>query len=208
MQNLIYYIAGSDGSGKTTHLNKLINKSSNFKHVWIRSPKIFSKPLMFFCRIVGLTKYYIVDGIKYGSHDFYKSSFVSFVFPFLQLIDFKIKWIFCKLSIKPNQIIFFDRFCLDTLVDLMIDTRNMTLHETYVGKKFIEMLPQNCKVIILEVDEETIRNRKKDTLYDKNLSLKIEAYNILAKSLKLKKINNNRNMKLVEIDINNYFKKL
>ena len=100
MKNQVYYIAGSDGSGKTTLLKdleiKLIDNSNRTIHIWIRSPKILSKPLMAYCRLVGLTKYETVDGIKYGKHELHRSSFVSWLFPILQLIDFKIKWYFKK----------------------------------------------------------------------------------------------------------------
>ncbi|MCA9750047.1 MAG: hypothetical protein KC414_13140, partial [Romboutsia sp.] len=91
-----YYLLGADGSGKTTFLKEvetaLNNKGLRTNHVWIRSPKILSRPLMAYCRLVGLTKYKVINEIKYGKHEFYKSSFVSWLFPILQLFDFKIKY--------------------------------------------------------------------------------------------------------------------
>ena len=67
------------------------------------------------------------------------------------------------------------------------------------------MLPQNTKVVILHVEEETIRSRKKDTLHDENLALKIKVYDILSRDLNLKVIDNNRSLSVVKDEIVNYF---
>ena len=195
MKNTIYYIAGSDGSGKTTLLKELekelLLNSINCHHIWIRSPKIFSKLLMAYCRLVGLTTYKTVNGVEYGKHEFYRSSFVSWLFPILQLIDFKIKWYFEKSKINKNDLVLFDRFNLDTLSDLMVDTKNMNLHMSWVGKSFLKMTPINCKSIILNVDAKLIRQRKLDTLYDEQLEDKIMIFKFLSKELNIKLIDNN-----------------
>lgn len=191
----IYYITGPDGSGKTTYIKELekkfIEQGVSVKHIWIRSPKIFSKPLMVFCRLVGLTKYKIIDGVKYGKHEFYKSKFVSWLFPILQLLDFYIKWFLIRRRISKQDILLFDRFSIDTLVDLMVDTRRMDLHTTILGKAFLKFVPQGTEIYVMDVDESVIRLRKKDTLYDEHLCAKIEAYRIVSRELGLSIINNN-----------------
>ena len=206
--NLHYYIAGSDGVGKTSYLKdieaNLIKEGERTMHIWIRSPKIFSKPLMAYCRLVGLTKYKTIDGVTYGGHNFYKSKFVSWLFPIVQLIDFKIKWNKEKRKIGENNVVLFDRFSLDTLADLMVDTHRLDLHKTKIGKSFIKLIPKNIKIIILYVSEDNIRNRKKDTLYDEQLAMKIRVYQILSQDLGLKVIDNNRNFDIVKKEINNY----
>ncbi len=190
------YITGSDGSGKTTLLEAIeevyLLESKKTKHIWIRSPKILSKPLMIYCRLVGLTKYKTIDGVKYGRHDFYKSHFVSWLFPILQLLDFKIKWYLEKKRIKSDEILLFDRFSLDTLADLMVDTKRMDLHKTSIGRSFIDLITENTRILIPSVEVETIRERKKDTLYDEKLVLKIKVYEILSKDLNINTIDNNR----------------
>lgn len=208
MKNQIYYIAGSDGSGKTTLLKdlekKLILNSKKTIHIWIRSPKIFSKPLMAYCRLAGLTKYKTIDGIKYGKHEFYRSSFVSWLFPILQLIDFKIKWFFEKRKISSNEIVLFDRFNLDTLSDLMVDTKRMNLHKKWVGRQLIKLSPNNCKSIILKVDAAVVRERKLDTLHDEHLEDKIKTFQILSKELNIKLIENNLDYSIVKKEVINY----
>lgn len=208
MLNRAIYIAGPDGVGKTMYINYIEGtiEEKKAKHIWIRSPKILSKPLMLYCRLIGLTKYKVINNVKYGVHDFHKSTFVSFLFPFLQLIDFKIKWFLVKQRICVDDVILFDRYNLDTLADLMVDTHNMQLHKTCLGKQFIKMLPKNSNVLILKVNENVIRERKKDTLYDENLALKIKVYEILSEDLGIKTIDNNRNIDMVKKEIINHIK--
>ncbi len=208
MKNRVIYIAGSDGSGKTTFLKEIeeeiIEKGYKTRHIWLRSPKIVSKPLMAFCRIVGLTERKKIEGIAYSTHEFYKSTFVSWLFPKLQLLDFKIKWNIERKKINKNEVVFFDRFSLDTLADLMVDTHRLDLHKTSIGKAFINLLPENIKIVILHVDEDIIRSRKKDTVHDKTLTMRGKVYKILSKDLGLKLIDNNREFSIVKNDINKY----
>ena len=200
-----YYITGSDGSGKSTFLKDIEkhfqDKGKNTKHIWLRSPKILSKPLMAYCRVVGLTEYKTIDGIRYGGHEFYKSKFVSWLFPILQLIDFKILLTLKRKKINNSEIVLFDRFALDTLADLMVDTHRFDLHKTGIGRAFINIIPDKCKIIVLEATEDIIRKRKRDTLHDPHLSNKIKVYLILASDLSLTKINNNRNQSEVRLEI-------
>jgi thymidylate kinase len=202
---LSYYLTGPDGSGKTTYLQEiessLKKRGEKTNHIWIRSPKILSKPLMLYCRIVGLTKYKYIDSIKYGGHQFYRSRFVSFIFPILQLIDFKIRLLTYKNQIRVNDIVLFDRFALDTLADLMVDTHRFDLHKKWIGKQFLKMLDEKIKIILLKVDEEIIKKRKLDTKYDDNTAIKNRVYSILARDLGLLEICNDREIGIVKKEI-------
>lgn len=202
---MIIYLTGPDGSGKTTYLEEIQRhfneKGNQANYVWLRSPKILSKPLMAYCRLAGLTRYKNIDGIRYGGHEFYRSKFVSWLFPVLQLIDFKIKLLFKQKEINKDNIVLLDRFALDTLADLMVDTHRFDLHKTGIGRAFINTIPDKCKIIVLEATEDIIRKRKRDTLHDPHLSDKIKVYSILASDLNLTKINNNRNQSEVRLEI-------
>lgn len=206
--NRIIYITGPDGSGKTSYLkeieNYLKNRGEKPKHIWIRSPKILSKPLMVFCRLSGLTKYKSYNGIKYGIHEFYRSRIISWFYSYLQLFDFKLKWQFIKRSIGKEKIILFDRFALDTLADIMVDTHQFDLHKKYIGKKFIELIPNESEIIVLKINEDLIRERKIDTKYDLNLTIKIKVYDILSNELKLYSVSNNESFKVVKDVIFNH----
>lgn len=202
-----YYIAGPDGSGKTTHINSikrhLHSRGIRARQIWMRSPKILSKPLMAYCRLVGLTRYTDIDGIRVGRHEFYKSKIVSKVFPWLQYMDMKISVIF---KIKPHVLLkkdtfIMDRYVIDTLADLMVDTRRYDLPETMVGRKFMALLPPNSKTVILDVDESILRKRKKDVSVDPLIKEKIKAFGKIAKDMKIKIIDNNRPFGIVSEEI-------
>lgn len=205
------YLTGPDGSGKTSFIKEIENEleESGFKtfHIWLRSPKILSKPLMAYCRFAGLTKYKTIDGIKYGSHEFYRSRFVSWLYPILQFIDFKIKNTLILRRIKNNTYTHFliDRHALDTLVDVMVATGRFDLHQQVLGKKFLSLVPTNSQIIVMQADEYKIRERKKDTLFDPHLSKKIKAFEILSRELNLDVIDNNRPYGVVKKDV---FKKI
>jgi thymidylate kinase len=200
MNNRVFYLTGPDGSGKTVFLKKIedyyVQKNIETRHIWLRSPKILSRPLMAYCRIVGLTNYKFVDGVRYGKHEFYRSKFVSWLFPILQLIDFKFKWFVIKNKLTRNEVLLFDRFALDTLADLMVDTHRFNLHKRKIGRMFLEDIPKNTTVIVLNVNEDEIRNRKLDTLYDSLLPDKIEVYKILARDLKMMVVDNNSSLEI------------
>jgi thymidylate kinase len=206
MNNRIFYICGPDGSGKTTFIEMLEEyfKIRNEKviHIWLRSPKLFSKPLMGYCRLVKLTKYRYVNGIRVGGHEFYRSKMVSKIFPWLQLIDFKIFNFFkIKKNLKSNKIIIMDRYVLDTLVDLMIDIKNYNLLNEKIGRHFVKMLPNNIKIIILDADESTLKNRRLDIKYDSNLPVKRKLFKKLSKKLHLPIIDNSQSIEQVKNEI-------
>lgn len=190
------YFMGSDGSGKTTYikeLSQILNqKGLSVHYYWIRSPKILSKPLMLYCRLAGYTRYYYVDGVRYGSHDFHKSRFVAYLYPVLQLIDFGIRYLFDLRSLESVECdyIIFDRHAFDTLVDIMVDTKRLDLHKGIIGRAFKALVPKDVTILPFYVDPNVIRSRKVDTLHDGNLDLKTQVYRTLYKSMQLKMIDN------------------
>ena len=205
MLNKSIYLIGTDGSGKTTYIKKIQKKYNiNFEYIWIRSPKIFSKPLMLICRIFRLTNYKYINNVKFGKHSFEKSKFVSHVYPYLQLLDFKIIWYLKKIFIQNNKNMIFDRFSIDTLADIMVSTKKMHLHKTWVGRQFVKSIPENTILLNIYVNEKNIKKRKFDTKFDDNIKLKIKVYKILCDYLNIPLFDNNKDITLVFDEICSY----
>ena len=94
-----------------------------------------------------------------------------------------------------------DRFALDTLADLMVDTERFDLHKTRVGMMFLNIIPDNTKLIVLSTSSDNIRKRKVDTLHDPLLDKKIKAYAVLSNDLSLETVDNNRDFQVVKNEI-------
>ncbi|PKL57845.1 MAG: hypothetical protein CVU49_00115 [Candidatus Cloacimonetes bacterium HGW-Cloacimonetes-2] len=193
MAKMIYF-CGADGSGKSTFLREIEHelhlRGYKTQYLWIRSPKILSKPLMLYCHLVGLTKYHVIDGIKFGNHAFEKSPLVRAMFPVLQLIDFKIRWALMISKVRDAEILLLDRFALDTMIDLMVSTKRFDLDNTWVGKSILKMLPQDSLILCFDAMAGNIRKRKPDTMYDTNLELKLKLYRQVCALLGIKAIIN------------------
>jgi thymidylate kinase len=204
-----YYLTGPDGSGKTTMLlrieRELVRRGEIPVKIWLRSPKVLSRPLMLYCRLTGLTKYRTIDGVKYGKHEFYRSPFVSWLFPILQVMDFRLIWWQRSRRYKGMNLLLMDRFAIDTLADLMVDTGRYDLHLRKAGKKLMSLIPENTKTLVLDVKEEAIRRRKIDTMHDPHIAEKIKVFKILSRDLNLNRIDNNRPVDLVYNEILNEF---
>lgn len=192
------YCCGADGSGKSTYLREIeldLNKRG-FKtcSLWIRSPKILSKPLMLYCHLIGLTKYRYIDGFKFGNHSFEKSLLVRSLFPVLQLIDFKLKWALLKRKGVNANYILMDRFVVDTLIDLMVSTKRFDLFRSWIGKSFFKMLPSDALMLCFDANAVLIRSRKADTQYDVNLDLKLNLYRKICDHLNIVSIVNSQSI--------------
>jgi thymidylate kinase len=77
------------------------------------------------------------------------------------------------------DVIIFDRSPIDTLVDIIADTRLSVGRETF-QKLFLSLLPRNSVVIILDINEEIALARKRDILGKFYLSVRRGIYLKLA----------------------------
>jgi thymidylate kinase len=192
----LYYIAGTDGSGKTAHLEyfveRLSEKSDRVRHVWLRSPKLITKPLLLLCRLVGLTKYKEIEGFRVGEHQFSRSRWIARIYPWLQYIDTCIfDLLKVKRPLRKGWTLVLDRYVLDTLADVMIATPRFDLHRRMPGRLLLELLPQEAKTVVLDVTADTVKMRKKEAGVHPRLLDRISVYQRLAGDLNLKLVDNN-----------------
>jgi thymidylate kinase len=181
----LIYLTGVDGSGKSFIAEKLIAelklRGLPVRHLWSRFNNIVSKPLLAFCRVVGLNYYETRKGTLIGYHDFEKSKIISWCFIICQIID---TWIATLFKIWPQvttgKILVCDRGAYDTLIDVMVDTKKRELAGSKIAEAFLLLLPKYHKVFFLWREPEQIFRSRPDVKIDRNFSLRGELYHSCA----------------------------
>ncbi len=174
-------ITGIDGVGKTTHVNLIIEhlrrKGIKCQYKWLRFHHFFSFPLLAFCRVMGYTRVSTLgDSQKCSYHEFYKSRFISSVYPWILFVD-----TFLFTTVKVYIPMFFgisivcDRFIYDTLIDLAVATKRTDIHKEFVGKLFLKLIPKNAHFVMLSLEKSIILLRrpelKNDLTFDERYAL-------------------------------------
>jgi len=179
--NIILSYSGIDGSGKTSIIDgvsdALQKKGHKTRYIWLRYNHYFTKLLLVFCRLIGLTSYHTVDGVRIGHHDFYKSKTISYLFIFLTYIDTLITTFFLVYIPRffTDTVIVCDRWVLDILIDLEIDTR-LNLTNTFVSRIFLALIPADAKCFVIYRDYDSVLNARDDHKIDKNFERRYKLY--------------------------------
>lgn len=214
LQNLpnLIFITGVDGSGKSYFAKRLIEElhllGIPVQHLWSRFNNILSKPLLAFCRLIGLNYYETENGTLMGYHDFEKSKIISWCFIVCQLIDI---WIVTLFKIWPRiisgEILVCDRGAYDTLIDIMVDTKNGSLCDSKIARAFLFLLPRHHRVFFLWRQPEEIYRSRPDVIIDRNFEFRYQLYLSCADTFGWSIIDNNNtpgytlNNILIELDI-------
>lgn len=178
----LIYITGIDGSGKSTvseHLaDQLRSKGYEVNILWLRFNHVFSKPLLGLCRLLGYTKYEKPNGIHVGYHDFYKSKIISYLFIFFQYLDaVRVKYTkILPLYRKNNSVIILDRYVYDILIDMSVDTRFNNLFESWIGKKFTDLIPVDSVSILVWRELEDVLDVRPEGKVDRNFESRFEYF--------------------------------
>jgi thymidylate kinase len=159
-------LSGIDGSGKSAHARGVVaagrKKGMNLRIIWARRVAL-SLPLMAFCRLARITKVYKNNnGFTVSEYPFYAYTPLRLVRPWLLVLD----WFYFDLYIKMYQAftrtsVVFDRYTLDAFVDVLVDVRN-PIGAGLLERLFIISLTKNVSIILLDIDEATAIERKKD----------------------------------------------
>lgn len=189
-------IIGPDGAGKSTQINLLINnlkeKGINYEYRWLRFHHFFSLPLLGLARLLNLSEIKTINNHqKIGYHYFYRSKVISNLYPVLLFLDtfiFTIIKIYIPMK-ASNKNLACDRFIYDTLIDLMISTKNYNIYKSTLGKLYLNLIPNDIAIFMLMTDITTLKNRRMDIMHDKFLSSKINLYRELAHNFKIPVIN-------------------
>ncbi len=191
----IIYFTGLDGSGKTTFVNMLAEALRRqgwpVKVVWLRMSHYLSKPLLLYCRLVGLTEYENINGVRVGYHHFYRSKIVSYLYIFLRGIDTWFDALF-RVYIPARffgKTIICDRYIFDALIDLMVDT-HLNLENSFVWNQLCKFIPKTSLIFFIERDDIYVRSCRPEMIWDELFFLRKSHYIKVFKSRAIR-VNNN-----------------
>jgi DNA polymerase III delta prime subunit len=180
MKNIM--LSGPDGTGKSTIANAVITKLKNknivLNHVWLRFNHYLAKIINVIGRVTGKSYYETYSWGKSGYHD-YKG-----VLGFFYILAVYIDHVFFNLFLRKNylkseQIYLVDRFIVDIIADLIVDTERPNMVFFLFGP-FLKKELKLAHAFILKCDKEIVVLRRKDILNDKSYDAKISAYKLIA----------------------------
>ena len=197
---LIKYVAlsGVDGSGKSTIARILSMANPNIKVIWFRWRAFTLYALYLYSKLRGLYVRVYTPRVKrwFHVHVFHVDSVARRLYPYLLFIDLTIFYLLHKLItvVKGVEIVLFDRFYLDALVDTIYACRCI---DRVFLKLFIAMQRKASKTLVLDIDVSTAMARKKDIISLKELEFKRRIYLVLAKYLNIPVIDARRSLTAV-----------
>jgi hypothetical protein len=182
------YLAGCDGTGKTTQARLLVNCLQQHgvasRRLWLRFPFCLSLPLLAYARLRGFSYYEESNVAHHGYWDFERSRLLRSVFPWALLADTCLACLWhVFLPLWRGRTIVCERFVLDILVDLSLAFKDPGFHRIRPGSLYLRLLPNQAAVIVLDLDGETIRLRRPDLVSDRRLEARLRAYSQLAAEL-------------------------
>ncbi|MFZ5516795.1 MAG: thymidylate kinase [Candidatus Zhuqueibacterota bacterium] len=202
------YFAGVDGTGKSTFVDMLIRdldkKGVKGKRVWLRFNYFFTRFILLYCRLTGLTRR-VDQGEKVISvHDFHKSKRIAKAVQYMHFIDTCIMY-FIKVYIPlkfSKTVILCDRFVYDILADFMLESKDMELLDSGIARMFLKLIPRQAIIIFITLDKETILKRKPEVLIDdEDFDLKYDIFKYIESKFNFNIIFNDTDVELVYLNI-------
>ncbi|AFV24611.1 hypothetical protein Mpsy_2407 [Methanolobus psychrophilus R15] len=209
-KSMFICITGIDGVGKTTHVNLLLEhlkeKGIKCQYKWLRFHHYLSLPLLAFCRVAGYTRVSTLGGTqKCSYHEFYRSKIISAIYPWILFVDTVISTtIKVYVPMLFGTTIVCDRFVYDTLIDLSVATKDSEIYTRTVGKKFLNLIPKNAKLIMLTLDKKTITSRRPELKDDTTFDERYDQYELLAERFDISVVDNKDSF----IDVSNSVKRV
>ena len=205
-----FYVTGTDGTGKSTQAGLLVkyleNSGKKCRHLWLRFPFFFSIPMLAYARWRGYSWHEVNGEVDHGYWDFNRSWLMRTLFPWVLLVDASFAALVkIYFPLFLGKTIVCERFALDMLVDLSIALRDPSLISHLPGKLFLGLIPEDAKILILDLDKETICNRRHNLIFDHTLALRLETYRLFATQLKLPIIDNHQAISMVFKEILSIF---
>jgi thymidylate kinase len=191
------YISGCDGTGKSTQVQLLLAQmranGAKVRPLWLRYPFFICTPLLVYARLQHYSWVEVNGSYKQGYWDFHNSWLMRRIFPWLLLFDtFLASLIKVTLPLKLGWTIVCERYILDILVDLAVATQELDLWDHLPGKLFLRLIPKNSRIFILDLDSETIKQRREDLQFDRYLERRLHAFRNFSAYLGIVQISNSK----------------
>lgn len=196
------YITGCDGTGKSTQvallLTQLREEGQVPHHVWLRFPFFFSLPLLAYARWRGYswheeTEYAGIGGqperVRHGYWRFAPSPLLRRLLPWTLLVDAALAALpQIYVPLWRGRTVVCERFVLDMLVDLAVAFGDEGFHRRVPGRFFQWLLPRPARVVILDLDVETLWQRRTNLRFDHQLAAKVGAFRRLVEDYGLAQV--------------------
>lgn len=184
------YVAGCDGTGKSTQasllMSRLREENVPATRRWLRFPFLSCLPLLAYARWRGFSWYEDGGDHCHGYWSFRRSWLLRTLFPRLLWLDAALATLLkVWVPISFGKVIVCERFVLDMLVDLALAFGQPVLGSSTAANLFLSLLPSRSLVFVLDLEAEIIRERRPDLRSDRLLESRLAAYRQLAAQLTL-----------------------
>ena len=193
----IISISGIDGCGKTTIIEgvraELEAKGYKTIYLWLRYNHYLTRFFHALCRLIGFTHYEWHDGIRIGYHEFYRSRIISnlaIIFNFVDTLFTSIILVYIP-RLFTKRIIICDRWVIDMLIDLQVDTRKNLGPDSFWGRIFLKLIPADAECFVILRNSSLIEAARPEHVYDKNYLPRSEQFTRWSKNSRCIAIDNN-----------------
>jgi thymidylate kinase len=180
--NSIVSLSGLDGCGKTTIIERvreeLACRGQATRYVWLRYNHYLTKLLLGVCRLLGFTRYENHSGVRVGYHDFHRSRVISWLFIGLTFVDtfFATVLRVYMPALFGKSIVICDRWIIDILIDLQIDTGIDLTQKRLTSSAFMMLIPNFAQCFIVMRSAELVRTSREENLFDRNFEKRLRLY--------------------------------
>ncbi len=181
----IISVSGIDGSGKTTiideHSSTLTAEGRNVHIVWLRYNHYLSKSVLALARLFKFTVFEDHDDCRVSYHEFYRSKMLSHVFIWLTWLDAALTTLVLVYipSRVFNYVVVCDRWVLDILIDLEIDTHIKLHRNSRYSRMFWGLVPSDAQLTVINRSYDDILDARPEHRYDRNLAERYRLYGVL-----------------------------
>lgn len=83
-----------------------------------------------------------------------------------------------------------DRFVYDTLIDVAVATRDYEIYNKAVGKLFLKLIPEIARIVMLNLDKDTVLSRRDELKDDITFDERYELYKSFSDEFGIKVVYN------------------